>query len=355
MLFIFSFLQPFGAHMLTIFGAKDRGAANVTSLVARTAQKRGHGVMAFAEDPATAIFEDARINYVTSDLSLASVEDVLLRRRPDYIITGMSFPQSPVEEYLRSSAKRHGIPLILIEDVPGASRRTGHTADYVFTTDEIGLVASQTHHPDAQCFIAGNIGVKPVIPSQEMLKTISALQAKYDKIYMFTESTKPGHGSIDEQIELLIECAQQTSGSLCIIPRLHPKWQKTMDGGVSLQDRWMEKLQEGIPNLVLMSHGTTDELAMLADGVISVFSTLLATAAYHHRVAISLRTPLSVEFMQEATGFETAHIVQLGCATEVSGPCDLSTIEPASEKDREKLHPFNPELVCDTLERTLGR
>ncbi len=341
--------------MLLMFGAKDMGSGNVTSAVARIAEQRGHKVVAYVEGPSVGIFCNAQIQGVKPGLELSILDTLLSGDTPDYIVTGMSFPQSTVEQNLQYFAKAYNIPLVLIEDVPGASRRTRRLADYVFTTDEIGLAASQAHHLGAQCFIAGNIGVKKVTPSPEMVAKVSALPQN-GQIYMFTESTKPGHGSINEQFDSFIGCVKKTPESLFFIIRLHPKWKGFEEGGVSLHDIWMMKLRSEIGDrLVEMPDGSTDELAVLTDGVISVFSTLLTTAAYHGKVAISLRTPLSIEFMQEATGFETAHIVQLGCATEVTEPRDLSTIDPASAEARAKLLPFNPELVCDMLERTLGR
>ncbi len=312
----------------------------------------GHSVFAITEGKASTVFRNHGVGPSIQTPEVSGFCTINWRKLfsdfvPDWVITGLSVPIH-LEEDAGLAANAHGVKLAVIEDVHGASKRTPAHPNLIVTLDDIGVAESKKHHPKAHTLIGGNIGVKKVIPSNEMSTRMVQLRTQFDEVFIFTESGKPGDPAVDEQIQLLIECAQMTKGNFCIIPRLHPKWAKVEEGGTTLHVRWMDALRAGLgAGLVELSGGSTDELVVLANGTISVFSTLLTTAVANGRTAISLRTPASVRLMEEFTGFTTTPLVQLGCAVGVEKPCDLSLFAPL-END-EKLQPFDPRGIATIL------
>ncbi len=341
--------------MKFVLVARDIGSANVTSRVAHSLLGRGHQVYAVTEGKATGIFLNSGIHPIVAlpeVITQNSIDfgDLFDTFCPDGVVTGLSSPIN-LENTAGQVANAKHIPLAIIEDGHGVSKRTGAHPNLVCAVDEIGVAESEKNHPDAKVIKAGNIGVKDISPSEEMKKCVTYLRSKYDALFVFTESGKPNNSAVDEQIDLLIKCVRMSTGKICIIPRLHPKWANVIKEGMSLHARWMGKLLSGIPTLEEVSTGNTDELVALADGTVSVLSTLLTTSASCGKQAISLRTPRSTRFMQEIMGFSTLPLVSLGCAAEIGEPTDLLQVlrKQSQKANLWKLTPFNPEIVYEAL------
>ncbi len=152
--------------MRFIIVARDIGSANVTSAVARSLRNEGHQVFAVTEGKATEVFQERGIfPYVQvpegTDLALIDFRKMFVELDPDWVVTGLSSPMN-LEHQAGQSANDCNVPLAIIEDVPGASRRMDARVALVVTPDEMGLRLCQGLHPKAVVLIAGNIGVQNV-------------------------------------------------------------------------------------------------------------------------------------------------------------------------------------------------
>lgn len=334
-------------HVLVVSG--DKGSAGAIRRVVEELERREHFVTVVAEGPSIDVFK----RYLDPD-AISSWVKFMNGMRPDFVLCGLSYPVRAMEVYTSGTATQLHIPLGVIEDVPGAVTRTTEVKpNVVFTTDEIGMCTAGERHPLARIVVVGNHGVQTMILEESLAREIYEVTRTHGQPFVFTESARAdGRGTaVEEQIRLLIECVNATRSKICIIPRLHPKWSKVGVNGEMLHAHWMRMLRKGLGDRLLERWGAPVSINTLATvlPVISVCSTVLTTSAANGQRAISLQTPDSALVTRELTGFTTPSVVQLGCATAVSEPCDLLAIPPLG--DAVKIRQFDPTLVCNEIER----
>lgn len=347
--------------MKFVCAAHDVGSAKVLGPIAMALSRRDHRVMVFTQGPATDLIRSSGIECVAIPEGSSGMNFLATRfrdARPNCVVTGLSWPPR-FEQGIHELSNSQGVPVVVVEDVPGAaSVRTRAEVAHVFATDVLSLGLARERYPKAGGVVVGNVGafVPPV--RAEVAAQFNGVRSQYPKetrLFVFTESGKPNDVAVEEQIRLLGACVRLSNGMVRVISRLDRKWNEEMvTETMSLHQSWMKLLEDELGDcLVRFDGGTIDDLVPLTDGVISVFSTVLTTAAHCGKVAVSLSTSASTRFMQEATGLPYLPLVRLGLAREVRTPTDLRQLQPLENIGA--LESFNAARACDRLEELYRR
>lgn len=352
-----------------LFVAKDNGCASVTEQVAVLAREGGHEVFIALEGLAMARYEVLGIpiyelpNYIgavnfkepscpaeTYAVHNFSAAEILKKIRPDLVVTGVGSPIN-IQRDIAEEATRRGIPLVLCEDfwskIPGHFDIAKVKPSLVLTVDGYSAELSKPFFSGAEYHVVGNPGVKKVPVPQEVETQLHAIRDEgFERLYIFAG----GGASATNELSLLLQCLEQTSGRWCIIPRFHPKVaQWTVPGEHrTYGELWKEFLKPFSEHVRYVEAPSTDPIAVApsADVLVSGFSTLMTTAAHYRKQVICLKTPETIASLKAHGGHYTEiPQVALGLASEVTKPTDLSQFGMPSVEALKKLVPYDAELA----------
>lgn len=327
---------------------KDMGATN---MVARTADilsggrhevfpvLEGMGASRWPEMCSVLPIFRGTDDYDAMPFSL-EVEAVLERYHPDVVIVGTSFPNHLEQEFARAAQER-GIPLVVVEDFWGGSRRISglRRPDLVLTLDEYSArLVREQFGSESRVVVVGNPGVKlDVARAPEVME----LRSGGDLVI-----TLCGGGyETAEQIQLLLECLAVTNQQYKLIPRWHPKVVDQPDpenDNRPYRETWDALLAPLGDRVVRVDGPGTENVVVASSLVCAGFSSLLTTAAKAGVAAAALVTPKVLQALQGESGLSQVPQVELGAAYLVTSPADLALLQPCSEQVRAGLKPFDP-------------
>lgn len=283
--------------------SKDILGAKMSLPVAEKLVSAGFEVRCIVEGKAAEMFAKTSLllsanTGPTTSCSYSYVEQHLRTMSPDVVIVTYGSPINLEDAYARA-ANALGIPVIGLEDYWACHRRTSARSDCILAVDEFGAQLARQSFPDAQVRVVGNpaVGDKLKI-STSFGHVLGALRSKFGNIFMYADN---GPGSAEEQLKLLVACLLRTE-SYCLIPRFHPKWiAESPDGGATYGERWGRILEPLGERVQYVESDRSDPIAAIADITISGTSSLMTTAIYHGRQAVSLKTPGTVELIETET------------------------------------------------------
>ena len=341
-----------------LFVSKDIGGSKVIIPLALEVVKNGHDDIVITEGLAAQRFEQEEfplyfkgtINFQKEPFSV-NARSVLKHVEPDLVVVSLGSPIH-LESIFVAAACIHGIPVVAVEDYWGGSTRLQTISpNGILTLDEYGKEIAEKRFPNAFVEIVGNSGISSVTPGVQASSFFDELKNTYECVYAFV-----GEGnSTTENLELLFKCLERTDANWCLIPRMHPKHEKDVISGTqeTCGELWKRMLAQLGNRVVYAPDFTSDEVVACADATISSFGTLLTTAAYAGKTAISLQTPESMDCLQRQNGNIVVPIVALGCAHKVDCPFDLSFLGPCPREARQKLKPYDSEAAYKAIKKFL--
>lgn len=349
--------------------SRDNVGAKMSVPTALLALERGHEVGLVVEGLAADRFQDAGLFNVGSKAKLLfkgpvdvrevpfSVDpDAILKQFvPDVVVATRSFPFS-LESQIGVSANKRGIPVVLFEDFWNGNQSFLAKPDMIVTMDEYAAKLAASSHPSSNVVVAGNPTVIDIsldsIPD-DVRSRVRELRSKFGRVLIFAGGNPD---QMTAELEILIECLRITE-RWCLISRPHPTIAKgEKEPGLKWSSFWNGMLAEFGERIVPADCKVGDHLAVLCDATISGFSLMLNTAAYARKAAISIQTEKGREELFASVKLSEVPIVALGCAGEITQPCNLDAlIQPADEVDLMKLKPFDHTMALDTIEALIGK
>lgn len=286
-------------------------------------QERGCEISVIAEGKAVSAFKDAgiKILYDATEQKSGPLNPVAVLKKihPTAVIVAYGSPIN-LEDAFAQAANQLKIPVIGFEDYWGGHRRTKARSDCIITIDTLAVSLARKSSPDAQVYIAGNPAIDTGLEiPKSVSKRIDYLRQRFGSVFMYADN---GPESAIEQIDLLVSSLKKTSTSFCLIPRFHPKWIKEISAsGETYNVIWNRALAPLGEQVVRVDCDRTDIIASLADITFSGLSSLMTTAVYYNKRAVSLRTPKTVEHLTREMGDIThSPLVMLGLAGEIERP-----------------------------------
>ena len=357
------------------FSAKDNGCSSVTEEVAVLAREDGHQVFTALEGLAMVRYENLgfpigtppnwrgmmNFNSPTDDdkkLPPFDAAAFLNKTQPDIIVTGLGSPIN-IQRQIAEEATRRGIPLVVCEDfwskIPGHLDAAKVKPALILTVDDYSIALNRKAFPGVGQRVVGNPGAKEVpVPSEVEAQVKKIRDEGFDTIYVFAG----GGASATNELALLLQCLEKTPGNYCIVPRFHPKvmtW-KVPGENRTYGELWTEYLKPFAERVRYVEAKSTDPVAVSesADVLVSGFSTLMTTAAYHGKRVICLKTEETMASLK-AHGEHYTEIPQvaLGLASVVDEPTDLSLLGKPSADALRKLIPYDANLAWEHIQTLL--
>jgi hypothetical protein len=344
--------------------SKDLGGAQVIVPLAEVAMGCRNELIVVTEGLAQWQFASSQVplyfqgtsNFLEVPFSL-DVDKLIERVEPDLVVVSLGSPIN-LEDKLALAANRAGVPLVLVEDCHGAHVRTAAKPQLVLTLDEYAAGLVRRAHPQARVEIVGNPGVSLPKKADDLERAaqntgVANLRRLGVRTYAYVGGDPI---STEEQLRLLINCLEQTSGDWILIPRFHPKWVNVRCDrvpGFTYGEYWSRLLVPLGDRVKLNLPGDAHELVASVDVTIADYSTLLTFAVCCGKTAVFLETPSVIRSMVESTGLAKFPLVELGCAHCVRQSVDLSSCGPPQQDKLQDLRPYDPELAYRHLSSLL--
>lgn len=348
--------------------ARDMGAESVTRPIAEKARENGYDLGIVVEGLAGPRF--VRAGFIPEFMGTEKFFEMpftfdaktyLQKRfgkdRPGVLVVGESGPTN-LEELLAITAqglnavREHKISIVVCQDYWGGAGIMMPNArpHRVCTNDEYSkelVLCAYTYMNDGDVRIVGNPGVKKVKVSDKTLNTYEDLKKRFEKIFFFAGG---GKGHTEEELELLKQCLELTSGEWVLIAGYHPNVVKTHG------DIWRAIVKPLGDRVVESEAGTGDEWATLADMTLSGTSTCMTTAVYAGNIAVVLWSEAGKEIFK-SSNIEMTPIAKLGCAEVVypGKPVNLRDLKGPSEENLAKLKPHDPEVAWQAVKELLDK
>lgn len=350
--------------MKILFVSRDNGGAKQSVPTALLALKNGHEVGIVVEGLAIERFKDAGFFKPRSKAELLfkgsiskpsriKAGQILEKFKPDRVVITRSQLDS-LESKFGLAANKAGIPLIMLEDYWAGYITSQARPDVIVTLDEYAQELARRAYPKIKIVIAGNpafISLDKIKIPFEVRKKFKELRQKFSRVFLYAGGEKK---QMMAELRLLSECLRLTQ-NWCLIVRPHPlEVQKDKQNKIKGNSGWSFILKEFGERIVTVKSDSGDNLAMLADATFSGSSTMLSTAAYAHKAAISIHTDLGDNVLKEMK-LTALPLISLKCARQLRSPCDLDKfrfIQPAEKADLNKLQPFNVSLALEAIENT---
>lgn len=349
---------------------KDMGGAGGGIPIVTEANARGHEEIVITEGIATARCRAANIeplfagpvNFQETPFSM-DARRLLELLGPDAVVCSMGSPIN-IEQTFGYAANSCGIPLIHRSDFWGAATRSCAAPDLVLAIDSVDETITRT-------FLSADEGGRP----REITKivavgnhAISALQQLVipDDVREKMENLKRRFGIVllfaggggdytTAELQLLKRCLAKTAGSWVLVPRFHPKWMevKKPEGG-TYGEEWRGILGDLGDQVVYVETPVAEAVASLADATIAGFSTLMTSAVYAGKCAISLATSETRASLKRQTRIARHPLVGPGLVTEITEPSDLTPnleSRPPRALVEQYLKPLDAVKACDEIEK----
>lgn len=336
-----------------LFVSKDIGGSKVLIPVALANIRRLNSNIIVTEGLASDRFEQEGLKtYFKGTVDFQKVPftidagAVLDAEQPNLVVVSVGYPiHLELEFAARTQDKK--IPLVAIEDYWGISvRLQGVNPSCILTLDEYGKHILQEKFPDSRIEIVGNSGISKIIPKKEADEFFDELKSVYEHVYAFV-----GGYDTERDVGLLMESLKKTNTNWCLVPRLHPKCEKVAipDSKETYGDLFKRLITPFGDRVRYAPRLNTDEVVVCADVTLSTFSTMLATAAYAGKTAVSIQTLNSMTLLKKQAQLDEVPVVALGCAHKIEHPADVSRFGPCSQENRSKLKPYDCEAVFSAL------
>ena len=280
------------------------------------------------------------------------VHALIERAKPDLIVVCAGSPVNFEREFA-FAGNAAGIPVVLLNDFwNGAIRLQSPDHGYpslfaVVAIDEHDALLAQKIYKDAHVFVGGNPGVVDVLVPLALKMRLRELREKHDALIVFA-----GASTFDD-LDLCVRSMEKTPGAL--IPRFHPKRLGELidDGRRTRGDRWNEMIAslEAQDRIVRMDDlKSTDPLAVEADVTCAGFSTSLTTAAAAGGRSVVLWSEGDVKAsLLSQVAIDASPHESLGISRLITEPQNLLTLKPCYQAVREKLRPYDPKLVYESI------
>ncbi|MBI2003513.1 MAG: hypothetical protein HYS78_00825 [Parcubacteria group bacterium] len=341
-----------------LFVSRDMGGAHVGIPLAKLAQEAGYNLEIIAEGLAAPKYEEAgfqlyfkgAVNFSKGHFK-SDTKKVIKKLKPAAVITTLGVPINLEQDY-GLAASDLGIPLVFLEDYWGVHVRSQAVPNLVLSIDEIAAKFARLKYNSAtQIAVVGNYAVSNALNLEipdELREKVEDLRKSFGRIFVFTA----GGAHVSGQILLLIECLKRTPDWV-LIPRFHPKSVNLIrPSGRTFGEEWRGLFKEFGEKVAYIQSKTTEPLIALADATLSDYSTLLTTALFFDRSAISIATAGVRETMKNETGFISHPLVEGGLVKEVIKPCNL--VDYLSKPDLKTkvyyLQPYEPEKALRAIE-----
>ncbi|MDQ7815033.1 MAG: hypothetical protein RDU25_04500 [Patescibacteria group bacterium] len=313
-----------------VFVTKDKGGYEVSFPLAEELKRRGNEISIMAEGVSVAQWGAAgyTVDFVGSfdfqrEPYAVDVKAELTRLGAELVISTMGSPIN-LEAKCGQAANELGIPLVIMEDVWGTSRRMPCSADMAFTLDSYGenLMRELPRFQKTEIIIMGNAALNSFQVPSVMKAHMELLRAKFGTVVMFA-----GEGDGTTELLALTLLSLDASGQpYAFIPRFHPKYldipqNRALWEGVVAE--FFMKTTRGIVYTGFDASTDSRALAAMADVTVSGSSTALLYAAKHGRAAVSISTALTRRLLGEQVAYDKYPGIKLGIAVELNMPCDL--------------------------------
>jgi hypothetical protein len=274
---------------------------------------------------------------------------------PDVVITELADPIHLGEKF-GLVAGCLGIPVVFIEDLWGAHKRSKAVPNLLCSVDQYGLEQAQLYYGVEERFfhqivVTGNPAMDSISNEKPhpVLQKWVAEEKLIHVLFGQDDSTTP---AIQGLVSSLV------AGD-CLVARFHPKWMSDPSKKEHI-NTWLEALEfaksKGVEVLDVPEGATARQLILAARSCVSIYSTVLTEAALLGSLAVSWMSPVGQQRIKESMGVERYPLVDLGCVAEVYNPDEYNFMlmkrSVLLKNCREQLHPDgkNTERVVEAIE-----
>jgi len=311
---------------------KDPGGHNALSPVQEVLENREHSVLSIVHGKAIDMAHAEKIPHVVAHD--ASPEPLLhWLTLPDIFITSMC-GEGGVGRNLIPELKKRGIPTIGMQDYWGTELRKAF--------------ADPLYWPRALC-VQDPLGMELVQEawptySNECIKITG--QPAFDSLITYAKVDTQAHfrtelgctekwpivlyaGQLQESAETLlslIRTLNQLPHKVYLIPLLHPRLPNDAPEEVFLHSQAVAEFHNGI--VVDRDTLSTDQLVATSNVVVTMFSTVLITAAYLEKECVSVLLPNAGEAQLKKAGLEFLPMEKLRCCAVARNQKEIDEIIP---------------------------
>jgi len=313
-----------------VFVTKDKGGYEVSFPLAEELKRRGNEISIMAEGVSVAQWGAAgyTVDFVGSfdfkrEPYAVDAKAELAKLGAELVVSTMGSPINH-EAVCGLAANELGIPLIILEDVWGASRRMPCSAEMAFTLDRFGenLMRELPQFQKTEIVIIGNAALNSFQVPSGMKGHLELVRAKYVTVVVFA-----GEGDGTSELLALTLLSLDVSGEpFTFIPRFHPKYLEIPQNRAlweGIVAEFFMKPTRGMLYTGFDAFTDSRALAATADVTVSGSSTVLLYAAKHGRAAVSISTALTRRLLSEQVVYDKYPGIKLGIAVELNVPCDL--------------------------------
>lgn len=299
--------------------AKDPGGLSVILPVVMALRTANHNVLLFANGKAIELLEKTReVPYIPCTSASEVFGTYLSRMRPDVFITSMCSGGGVGRDLVPMLA---GVcPTIALQDYWGARLATDwadikYRPDYICVNDTVAVRIVKKAWPDYdidQIKITGNpsfdkFAVKPTDEERQSIRTRLGI-GEDDFVVVYGGQLEHSGMMLAELID---ELNTRHTGAI-LIPRMHPR----MAVNAPEEMYWWERaISQSRVRLVSSDDFSTMDVTKIANVVVTMYSTLIAEAAFVGVPSIAMLYPRVMEKFRSETGglMEQVPLVELGC------------------------------------------
>lgn len=299
--------------------AKDPGGLSVILPVVKALSAANHLVLLFANGKAVELLEANReVPYIPCTSAGDVFGTYFSRVRPDVCITSMCSGGGVGRDLV--PMLRGVCPTIAIQDYWGARLATDwadlkYRPDEICVNDPVAAKIVKKAWPEYELDrikITGNpsfdkFAVKPTDEERKMMRAWLGINQD-EFVVVFGGQLEHSGAMLSELVDEL----NQRHPLAVLIPRMHPRMSSNAPEEMSL---WNDALTKSKVRIISTAGPSTSDVTMIANVVVTMYSTLIAEAALVGVPSIAMLYPQVMEKFRAETGglMEDVPLAELGC------------------------------------------